>query len=633
MKPLVKKFLANYDAKTMSINRLLVSSYLRFQNIEIDDGSLLEPYIIHEKDNDWEASKTFYNILRKEYPILDLEVLMKFFEFVVSPSDKVVTGAIYTPLYIRNIIVDYVFTLINGRDFDTIKIADIACGCGGFFLTVCEKLLKETDLNCHFILSHIIYGCDIENYCIERTKIILTLKALELGERTNDLTFNLYIGNSLSFDWNKIITNFCGFDAVVGNPPYVTSSKIPKESKALLEHWEVCKSGKADLYIPFFQIAIELLNQQGVMGYITVGNFYRSLNGRALRGYFAKNHLNLTIVDFAGEQVFKGCSTYTCLCFINKQQNGEVRYTKRKSRNINSVSDLHFVIAEYDNLDNIRGWVIKDNGISQILRKIEQTGIQLVDTVKISNGLATLKNDIYVLKVVNQNRKEFIHEYKGVEYSIEKNICRQVVKPSSMNSFLPVKKQIRQIIFPYVEKNGKVQCLNETDLNLRFPHAYDYLKELRNILDYRDKGSRNYEQWFAYGRSQAINISGFRLLMPYIAEKPTFFLSNIKDLLFYNGFAIIDNNLKRLERIQKVLTTDIFWFYVMNISKPYANGYYSMGKRYIKHFGIPNFTPAQYVILDSLTQKEDIEQFLYPLYFGNRVEEVKSIIDDYLITN
>ena len=236
--------------------------------------------------------------MKKAYDGFSLERLIELFEFVVSPSDKIVTGAIYTPTYIREAIVEHVFHLLRDRRLNDIRIADIACGCGGFFLTVCDKILHESDLDCHYIYEHILYGCDIEDYCIERTKILLSLKALQHGERIDDLRFNLYQGNSLSYSWKDVIADFRGFDAVVGNPPYVTSAKMSEETKLLLDNWEVCKSGKADLYIPFFQIATELLNDRGVLGFITVSNFYRSLNGKALRNYFANHALNLTIADF-----------------------------------------------------------------------------------------------------------------------------------------------------------------------------------------------------------------------------------------------------------------------------------------------------------------------------------------------
>lgn len=627
MKPVVRRFIGNCDSSVQSINRLLVSAYLKCRGLVVDNGSILIPYIIHEDDEKWDELEHFCQILKVHYPDINLEDLIDFFEFVVSPSDKVVTGAIYTPQYIRKAIVDYLLQLLVKRDFVSLRIADIACGCGGFLLSVCENILSFADLDCHYIYEHILYGCDIEEYCIERSKILLTLKALEMGERTDNLVFNLYQGNSLIFDWNFAISNFSGFDAIVGNPPYVTSSKMSVETKDLLNNWKVCSSGKADLYIPFFQIAIELLNDSGVLGYITVNNFYRSLNGKALRDYFAEHQLNLTIVDFGGEQVFKGCSTYTCLCFVNKQLDGMVRFTRTMSKAINEVSNLQFVEAVYNNLNSAKGWVIKDCRINNILKQIENTGTPLGNTVSISNGLATLKNELFVLNVVEATEKVLIHKYEDTLYPIERTICKQVVKPSTMDIIVPLQEQIGWIIYPYEIHGSRITCFDELKMQEQFPYAFAYLQSVREVLDKRDKGKRKYEQWYAYGRSQAINLPGKRLFMPYIANAPTFMLSDIDGLLYYNGFALISNDIHQLERLKKILDTNLFWFYVKNISKPYANGYYSMGKRYIRYFGIPNFTKDQLVQLDALTGKDDLEEFLYWCYFGEKAELIKKIIE------
>lgn len=627
MKPAVTRFLNNYGTDVRRINRLVVSSYLRVNEMRTDNGSMLLPYIIEEGEEEWSDVTYFSNLLCSQYSVFDLELLIDIFEFVVSPSDKIVTGAIYTPQYIREAIVDHVFRLLGERDYASFRIADIACGCGGFFLTIVEKILRETRLDCHYIYEHIIYGCDIEDYCIERSKILLALKTLERGERTDNLVFNLHQGNSLVFNWVNVIPGFSGFDSIVGNPPYVTSSKMSDETKELLNNWSVCNSGKADLYIPFFQIAIELLNETGVLGYITVSNFYRSLNGRALREYFAERKLNLGIVDFGGEQVFRGCSTYTCLFFADKQQKGMVHYVRTTSDRIRDVDALHFLDANYEHLDAAKGWVIKDRRVDDILRQLESAGTPLGEVAVISNGIATLKNELYVLNIVDETEDEFIHEYDGEKYPIERDICRQVVKPSAMDKNKPVEDQIGWIIYPYEVYGRRVRCYEKREMLERFPHALAYLQKMKDVLDNRDKGKRTYEQWYAYGRSQAINIPGFRLLMPYIADEPTFMLSDLYGLLYYNGFALVSNDIQRLSRLNKILNTNIFWFYVMNISKPYANGYYSMGKRYIRYFGIPDFSEIQLNQLDVLTTKEDIEDFLYSCYFEDNADEVKVIIE------
>lgn len=627
MKAVIKRFFGGCDSSVRNINRLIVSAYLECKKLKVDEGSMLMPYIIQKGDEEWAEVVKLCNFFNKHYPVLDLETLIDLFEFVVSPSDKVVTGAIYTPQNIRKRIVDHIFHLLADWEVTTLRIADIACGCGGFFLTLCDKLLEIGTVDCHYIFEHILYGCDIEAYCIERCKILLALKALESGERTDDLKFHLYQGNSLVFNWRDKLTDFTGFDAVVGNPPYVTSAKMDEGTRQLLTNWKVCDSGKADLYIPFFQIAIEWLNDTGVLGYITVSSFYRSLNGKALREYFAEHNLNLTIVDFGGEQVFKGCSTYTCLFFVDKRREGMVRFIRTLSANVEEVRNLRFVESIYEDLDAARGWVIRDRRTSGLLQQITNTGRHLGDVAVISNGLATLKNDLYVLNVVEENEHEFIHEYKRNRYSIERDICRPVVKPSAMNASQSVAEQTRWIIFPYEIKGKRAICYDEKRMKEQFPHTLAYLKAVRSILDNRDKGKREYEQWFAYGRSQAINLPGFRLLMPYIADEPTFLLSEIDSLLYYNGFALISHDIQQLKRLKKILNTSIFWFYIKNISKPYVNGFYSMGKRYISYFGIPNFSKVQLAHLDKLTRKDDIENFLYLCYFGDNANWAKSIIE------
>ena len=158
----------------------------------------------------------------------------------------------------------------------------------------------------------------------------MSLLAISNGEDLDNFEFNLFQANSLEFDWNSVscIKQNNGLDIIVGNPPYVGASKLDSETKQLLKNWSVSASGKADLYIPFFEIGMENLNDSGILGYITVNTFYKSLNGRSIRSYFSKNNYDLSIIDFGDEQLFKTRSTYTCICLIGKSQSLNVHYVK-----------------------------------------------------------------------------------------------------------------------------------------------------------------------------------------------------------------------------------------------------------------------------------------------------------------
>lgn len=89
-----------------------------------------------------------------------------------------------------------------------------------------------------------------------------------------------------------------GFDIVVGNPPYVRAKCIEEESKKLLSRWQVTRCGNADLYMPFLEVAYSILCEDGVLGYITLNLFFKSVNARLLRSYFRNSDTAIEIVDF-----------------------------------------------------------------------------------------------------------------------------------------------------------------------------------------------------------------------------------------------------------------------------------------------------------------------------------------------
>ena len=81
----------------------------------------------------------------------------------------------------------------------------------------------------------------------------------------------------------------------------MSAENIDNDSKKLAQKWKTSSVGKLDLYIPFFEIALKWVKEDGVLGYITVNSFYRSLNGRNLRNFFSKNEFLFKLIDFGHE--------------------------------------------------------------------------------------------------------------------------------------------------------------------------------------------------------------------------------------------------------------------------------------------------------------------------------------------
>ena len=425
------KYLKEYSYDTKDINRLLVSSFLAINKIEQVNNLFINNYIIHE-ESELTLLNEFLEILNKD--AFTIEELIEFFEFVISPEDKEVNGAVFTPEYIREYIVGNTIKNQQNKNINELVFGDIACGCGGFFKTIAEYLRKETNKTFFEIYQENIFGLDIQIYSIVRTKILLSLLAIINNEDCVEFEFNIFDGNALSFDWDKIekIKNNNGFDIIVGNPPYVGSSKIDIETKALLKNWSVSKSGKSDLYIPFFEIGIKNLNEKGILGYITVNTFYKSLNGRSVRSYFSKNKFDLTIIDFGGEQLFKKRSTYTCICIISKLESNLVKYVKSESRNIRSIKKSNYLKILYSDLNDFDGWFLIDKKAKKTINKIESTGKKLGTKFAIRNGFATLKNNVYVFSPTRETEDFYFFLKDKEEYKIEKKICREAIKPNTL---------------------------------------------------------------------------------------------------------------------------------------------------------------------------------------------------------
>lgn len=610
MTPEILKFLSEYSSDTYKINRLIVSSFLSFNNIENIKNDIIRKYQIKNHDKDWSRLLEFISLLKKKFINFNLETILELFEFVISPSDKIINGAIYTPKNIREYIIYECLKETSIEELDHIIIGDISCGCGGFLMDVSLKIHELTGKKLSKIYAENIFGLDIKGYSIERTKILLSLLAILKREDKREFQFNLFTGNALNFDWLKVsrVKENFGFDFVVGNPPYVCTRNIEEESKKYLEKWEVASSGHPDLYIPFFQIGYEFLKAGGTLGYITVNTFFKSVNGRAIRKYFNNNKIKLKIIDFGSEQVFKSRLAYTCICFMKKIESSSILYCKTESNKLNSIKD-NFSIINYKHLDYQKGWNLLNK---KNIEKIEAVGRPFGELFTTRTGIATLKNDVYIFTPIKEDPNYY---YMDNDICIEKSICKDIINSNKLIRIDAVDNIKRKIIFPYTYDKNNAKLIKEREFRLNYPHAYSYLTSKKIILEGRDKGKGKYEAWYAFGRNQSIDKTKYKLFFPHIApHTPKFVFCDDENLLFINGLAVVSEDKEELQLLKKIMESRLFWFYIQNTSKNYYSGYYSLSRNYIKTFGIYNFSNAEKQYIFNTDDKNKIDRYIEEIY-------------------
>ena len=136
--------------------------------------------------------------------------------------------------------------------------------------------------------------------------------------------------------------------------------------------------------------------------------------------------------------------------------------------------------------------------------------------------------------------------------------------------------------------------MKEEELKNNFPNTYKYLLANRQKLDKRDKGNGNYENWFAYGRTQSLEKFSVKLFFPKMTNSYLNCIIEVdENLLYYNGQAILGNSVNDLLIIKKLMESTVFWYYIRKTSKPYSEGYFSIDGNYINNFGVCDLSQSE----------------------------------------
>ncbi|MFE1945197.1 Eco57I restriction-modification methylase domain-containing protein [Streptomyces massasporeus] len=113
-------------------------------------------------------------------------------------------------------------------------------------------------------------------------------------------------------------------DFVVGNPPYIRLEDVPVDRMAAYRRACATMSGRADIYIGFYETALRSLKPGGRLGFICADRWMRNQYGKALRrmvthGYSVDLVLAMHDVDAFDEQV----SAYPAITLISKGRQGQ----------------------------------------------------------------------------------------------------------------------------------------------------------------------------------------------------------------------------------------------------------------------------------------------------------------------
>lgn len=385
------------------------------------------------------------------------------------------------------------------------------------------------------ILLSNIHGVDIDAQAVEVTKLSLLLKVLE-GESDQtlasqfklfheralpDLDSNIKCGNSLVgpdfydgnldlgedeqrrvnvFDWEAEFPGVFavgGFDAVIGNPPYVRQESLAELKPYLQAHYAT-SHGVADLYVYFIEKGVSLLKQGGVYGVIVANKWMRAGYGEPLRCWMKRQRIE-EIVDFTDMPVFKNATTYTCILQLCKDEPlNAFAATQVRTLDFPSLGEYvgeHSYRVSQSTLDD-RGWSLADESTQRLKNKLKSLGIALRDYVNgaICYGIKTGYNEAFVID--QATRDQIVAEDSSSAAIIKPFLVGRDIKryqpPASKQYVLFTRRGIDIRKYPAVERHllafkdrltPKPKNWKGVQWKGRKPGAYQW-HEIQDTVDY-----------------------------------------------------------------------------------------------------------------------------------------------------
>lgn len=418
------------------------------------------------------------------------------------------------------------------------RVLENSCGDGCILTEIVrryiESCLKENILidDIRDGLARDIYGIELERETAKICRENLAKVADQYG--IENVEWNIIQANYLLLDLQT------EFSYVIGNPPYIVYRDIDKEERnQLKEQFAVCSEGKFDYYYAFLEKGVKELDATGRLAYIIPSSIYKNVHANNLRIFLKENISEL--YDYTYETKFPGFTTSsTILVFDNS----------KKSRKLIYRDVMEGVIRKIPKKLLLGKWnfMVEE-------RAIETGNHRFGDYFKVSNTIATLCNDAFLLEDIAAEDDQYYYN-KG------KKIEKEIVKPA-ISRKRGEKKNIK-IIFPYSFVGGNLNKYEENDFVNQFPNAAEYIRAFAKILEERnaDKNAK----WFEYGRSQAIaHMNRRKLVIPSILTVNIQAIIVDEEVIPCAGVYVTEKREQTLEQAKAILESDGFLNYLEGI--------------------------------------------------------------------
>lgn len=491
-------------------------------------------------------------------------------------------GAVFT----RRETVDFILDLTgytSDKQLHRCRLLEPSFGRGDFLLPVVERLLtayianRAADADAFIDLAEAIRGVEIDPASIAETRDALNRLLVRAGitHETADRLLSVWI-----FEGDFLLAPLAqGFTFVVGNPPYVRQERIPDELIAIYRERYDTIYDRADLYVPFIERSLKLLEPGGTLGFICADRWMKNRYGGPLRSLVAGGYHLKYYVDMVDTPAFHSeVSAYPAITVITREKPGATRLTHRPDMRRLSLQRLatDLTSTELPGNDTITEVALVTNGAEpwmlnsfdqvDLVRRLEQNYPPMEEAgCRVGIGVATGADRVYIAA------------YEALDVEEE---CKLPLVTTSDIKNGRVEWQGKGVLNPFRADGSLVELAD-------YPRLAAYLEQHADVIKARNCAKRNATGW--YRTIDRIN--------PELAARPKLLIPDIKgdaSIVFEQGRLYPHHNLYYiisdewdLLALQAVLKSGIARLFVSAYSTRMRGGYLRFQAQYLRRIRIP----------------------------------------------
>lgn len=504
-------------------------------------------------------------------------------------------GSVYTRPEVVNLILDLI-GYTTDKPLYQMRLIEPSFGNGSFLLPAIERLVQSYK-NQQDKASKLLIGIDLPSSirAVEINSVIFEVTSQKVTELLIKNGFTKSQSENLVKSWlikgDFLLEEFgTDFTYVVGNPPYIRQELIPATLIAEYRRRYKTIYDRADIYIPFIEKSLALLEKKGTLGFICSDRWMKNRYGGPLRRlindkFYFKYHIDMNdaaafhsnVIAYPAITVIQNDkpAETTVLSYsdiqiqtqtVNLSIDSSINSVKAAARNgiFNSKESVKVLEVKSTNAP----WILNSSKETELIRRLEDT-FPTIEQVgcKVGIGVATGADRAFIGKFdeleVESDRK--------LPMVMTRDIVSGVVQWRGYG-----------IINPFSEYGGLVPLCD-------YPKLGAYLEKHEFQIKGRHVAKRSPENWYrTIDRIYPALTKIPKLLIPDINGDANIVFEDGEYYPHHNLYYITSENWD-LRALQAVLLSGVAKLFVSAYSTRMRGGFLRFQAQYLRRIRLPRW--------------------------------------------